>query len=203
MDTTLILRIREKGFYVSFPGVPPTRTPADLDITKCNINIVLSYLRSTGIKDFHIISKNQLEGERIIKSKDILNISPKKEKQPSDNKEVEKRLSNLENMIGKLLTKDNGISKDHIKNKLDFLEVLIKNLNISEQNIDIKPVVRKEPEIEELDTFIPEIDISSLSMKGSSTENIISQNNNVDDSAVLLSNLLNQGKRGGEKWEKK
>jgi len=197
MDTTLILRIREKGFYVSFPGVPPTRTPADLDITKCDINIVLSYLRSTGIKDFHIISKNQLEGERIIKSKDILNIQ-KKEKQPSNNKEVENRLSNLENMIGKLLTKDNGISKDHIKNKLDFLEVLIKNLNISEQNIDDKPIVKKEPEIEELDTFIPEIDISNLSMKGNSTENIIKQGtNNIDDSAALLSNLLNQGKRGG------
>jgi len=197
MDTTLILRIREKGFYVSFPGVPPTRTPADLDITKCDINIVLSYLRSTGIKDFHIISKNQLEGERIIKSKDIINIS-KKEKQPSNNKEVENRLSNLENMIGKLLTKDNGISKDHIKNKLDFLEVLIKNLNISEQNIDDKPIVKKEPEIEELDTFIPEIDISNLSMKGNSTENIIKQGtNNIDDSAALLSNLLNQGKRGG------
>ena len=198
MDTTLILRIREKGFYVSFPGVPPTRTPADLDITKCNINIVLSYLRSTGIKDFHIISKNQLEGERIIKSKDILNISPKKEKQPSDNKEVEKRLSNLENMIGKLLTKDNGISKDHIKNKLDFLEVLIKNLNISEQNIDSKPVVKNEPEIEELDTFIPGIDISNLSMRGNSTEDIIKQDiNSIDDSANLLSNLLNKEKRGG------
>ena len=197
MDTTLILRIKEKGFYVSFSGVPPTRTPADLDITKCDINIVLSYLRSTGIKDFHIISKNQLEGERIIKSKDIINIS-KKEKQPSNNKEVENRLSNLENMIGKLLTKDNGISKDHIKNKLDFLEVLIKNLNISEQNIDDKPIVKKEPEIEELDTFIPEIDISNLSMKGNSTENIIKQGtNNIDDSAALLSNLLNQGKRGG------
>jgi hypothetical protein len=202
MDTTLILRIREKGFYVSFPGVPPTRTPADLDITKCDINIVLSYLRSTGIKDFYIISKNQFEEERIIKSKDILNIT-KKEKQPSNNRGVEKRLSNLENMIEKLLTKDNGMSKDHIKNKLDFLEVLIKKLNISEQNIESKSIVKKEPEIEELDVFIPEIDISSLSMKGSSTENIISQNNNVDDSAVLLSNLLNQGKRGGEKWEKK
>jgi len=197
MDTTLILRIKEKGFYVSFSGVPPTRTPADLDITKCDINIVLSYLRSTGIKDFYIISKNQFDEEKIIKSKDILNIA-KKEKQPSDNKGVEKRLSNLENMIEKLLTKDNGMSKDHIKNKLDFLEVLIKKLNISEQNIESKSIVKKEPEIEELDVFIPEIDISSLSMKGSSTENIIKQGtNNIDDSATLLSNLLNQGKRGG------
>lgn len=203
MDTKLILRIREKGFYISIPGVNPTRTPADLDITKCDIKLVLSYLRSTGIKDFQIISRNQFEEEKIIKSKDILNIA-KKEKIPSDNREVEKRLNNLENMVEKLLNKNSGISKDQINNKLDFLEVLIKNINVSDKNLDRKLESKETPKIEELDTFIPEIDVSKLSVKGNYTKEIIKQDStDIDDSATLLSNLLNPGNRGGKKWEKK
>jgi hypothetical protein len=103
-------------------------------------------------------------------------------------------------MISKLLTKkDEGISKDQIKNKLDFLEVLIKNINISEQNTQFKSEVKREPEIEELDTFIPDIDISGLSMKGESSQEILNGSGDIDESANLLSKLLNQGKRGGKK----
>jgi hypothetical protein len=199
MDTTLILRISEKGFYVNIPGVSPTRTPADIDITKINLNLVLSFLRSSGIKDFTILSKSEL-GEKVIKPKDIM-FKKKEKDEPKENvKEVEKRLDRLENMIGRLLTKkDEGISKDQIKNKLDFLEVLIKNINISEQNIQFKSEVKREPEIEELDTFIPDIDISGLSMKGESSQEILNGSGDIDESANLLSKLLNQGKRGGKK----
>jgi DNA-binding transcriptional MerR regulator len=44
-------------------------------------------------------------------------------------KKLEKRLDHLEEMISTLLTKNKEDSGDKIKNKLDFLEVLIKNIN--------------------------------------------------------------------------
>jgi hypothetical protein len=198
MDSTLILKIKEKGFYINIPGVSPARSPVDLDISKIDLNLVLSYLRSSGIKDFSILSKSDL-GEKEIKSKDILFEKKEKGKLNVDTKEVEKRLDRLENLLGKLLNKkDDGVSKDQIKNKLDFLEVLIKNINISEQNIQTK-LVKKEPEIEELDTFIPEINVNGLSMKGESSNSILQNENDVDESANLLSKLLNQGKSGGKK----
>jgi hypothetical protein len=197
MDSTLILKIKEKGFYINIPGGSPARSPVDLDISKIDLNLVLSYLRSSGIKDFSILSKSDL-GEKEIKSKDIFE-KKEKGKLNVDTKEVEKRLDRLENLLGKLLNKkDDGVSKDQIKNKLDFLEVLIKNINISEQNIQTK-LVKKEPEIEELDTFIPEINVNGLSMKGESSNSILQNENDVDESANLLSKLLNQGKSGGKK----
>jgi hypothetical protein len=195
---TLILKIKEKGFYINIPGVPPTRSPTDLDITKINLNLVLSFLRSSGIEDFTIISKTESE-ERIIRSKDILFDKKEKGKIVVDNKEVEKRLDRLENMISKLIsTKSDSISKDQIKNKLDFLEVLIKNINIPEQNIQYE-TKGKEPEIEEFETFIPEINVSGLLMKGDYSKEIIQSNNDIDETANLLSKLLNREKSGGEK----
>jgi hypothetical protein len=197
MDGATVLKIKDKGLYVSIPGLNPARTPTELDITKCDLSLVLSYLRSNGIKDFTIVSKSQ-SGEKVLKSRDLV-INKKKEKTDTNN--LEKRLDRLEDMLSKVLVNKQTDSNDKIKNKLDFLEVLIKNLKNSEQ-IDIqKPSFKKEPDIEELDGFIPEIDIKGMSMKGDFKEDVIEQNNEkLNDSAELLSKLLNGG---GKKWQKK
>lgn len=199
MDTKLILKIKEKGLYVTIPGLPASRTPAELDITKFDLSLILSYLRSNGIKDFQIISKSD-SGERILKHTDLVKKKEDKPKTEPD-KKLEKRLDHLEEMISTLLTKNKEDSGDKIKNKLDFLEVLIKNIKVSEQIVETKSSKKKEPEIEELEDFIPEIDVKGLSMKGDFHENVIEQDKeNVDNSVDLLSKLLNGG---GKKWQKK
>lgn len=193
---SIILKIKEKGLYVNIPGLPASRTPVDLDISKCDLSLVLSYLRSNGIKGFQIISKSD-SGERILKHTDLIKKKDDTPKTEPD-KKLEKRLDHLEEMISSLLTKD---PNEKIKNKLDFLEVLIKNIKVSEQVVESKPSKKKEPEIEELDDFIPEIDVTGLSMKGDFHENVVEQDKeNLDNSVDLLSKLLNGG---GKKWEKK
>jgi len=194
MGGEITLKIKDKGFYISIPGIPATRTPVDLDITKCDLSLVLSYLRSNGIKDFAIISRSGTE-EKIYKSSDFI----KKDEDKTDlPKNVEKRLDRLEGMISRLLNKSD--TNDNIKNKLDFLEVLIKNIPKAEQNIKNINFSRNEPEIEELDIFIPEIDTKGLVMRGDFTENKIKKNiEGLENSVDLLSKLLNKEKSGGKK----
>jgi dTDP-glucose pyrophosphorylase len=67
------------------------------------LSLVLSYLRSSGIKDFFILSKTDL-GEKVMKSKDLIFEKKEKEKIKGE-REIEKRLDTLENMLGKLLIK--------------------------------------------------------------------------------------------------
>lgn len=198
MDGETTLKIKDKGFYISIPGLPSTRTPVDLDITKCDLSLVLSYLRSNGIKDFTIVSKSGSE-EKIYKSTDFL--KKDKEETKSDlSKNVEKRLDRLEGMISRLLNKSENISNDKIKNKLDFLEVLIKNIPKTEQNIQNTNSSKNEPEIEELEIFIPEIDTKGLMMKGDFKEDKIEKStDDLEDSVDLLSKLLNKGNSGGKK----
>ena len=52
----LILKIKEKGLFVEIPGALPTRTPAEIDISKCNLSAVDMYLRKNGIKNYQILS---------------------------------------------------------------------------------------------------------------------------------------------------
>ena len=53
----IILKIKQRGLFIEIPGSSPTRTPAEIDITKCNIMVVDTYLRKLGITDYEILSK--------------------------------------------------------------------------------------------------------------------------------------------------
>ena len=45
--------------YIEIPGALPTRTPAEIDISKCNLAVVDMYLRKSGIKNYQILSVDQ------------------------------------------------------------------------------------------------------------------------------------------------
>ena len=53
---TLKLKIKDKGLMVEIPGLPPTRTPADIDISKLDLNLVITNLRKHGINNYKIVS---------------------------------------------------------------------------------------------------------------------------------------------------
>jgi len=193
----LILKIKEKGLYVEIPGALPTRTPAEIDITRCNLSAVDMYLRKNGIKNYQILSASNTEIQKIK--------PPKIEDASIDQKVINKRFSNLEKLVAELVEKQTATTPKHseqITDKLDKLELLTKKI----LDKDIKVVERvvqqsvkkskakkfeDEPEIEELDSkFIPSIDTSKMKMKGKSKKTIQQDKHDIDDSADLLSRIM-------------
>jgi hypothetical protein len=183
----LILKIKTKGLFLDIPGVKTTRTPAEIDITKCNLAVVTAYLRKNGIDDFEIISGNktqeiQKQQPNIIKKNDIDN-----------------RFNKLENLIVKLIEKDEDKrtkNPEQITDKLETLEKLIREKPVISRNdvLNNRDLTNDEPIIEELtsdnDTFIPEIDVSNMKLKGASNKTIKQDNSDIDDSADLLSRIM-------------
>jgi len=186
----IILKVKQKGHLVDIPGVASFRTPAEVDISNAEINLVIFSLKNCGIDDFEITTKE--EKKKTIK-KDKTELS-KKEKM----KEVmmEERFNRLERMIANLSQKsasEKNIPEEQITNKLNDLEVLSKRIlekEIVRQIVYTDKDKRDDPIVEELyeEAFIPKIDISEMKMKGSSTETIGTLDD-VDESADALSKL--------------
>lgn len=188
----LILKIKEKGLYLEIPGSKPTRTPADIDITKCDMGIVSMYLKRAGIINYEISSSTERK-PLFQKQKPEVKGEPQK-----DNTNVNQRFKKIENMVTELVNDKNRVNNDlnseQITNKLDKLESLTRKL------LDKKPEVvhvekssgkyKKEPKIEELDAFIPDIDISDMKMKSGSKQTIEQDSSDIDDSVDLLSRIM-------------
>lgn len=184
---------------MEIPGLKPTRTPVEIDITKCNLSMVSVYLRKQGIVDYEIYSKSD-----ITKEKEEINIE-EIEIPNVDKQSINKRFSKLENMMSKLLKKEQGhdsSNSEQITRKLEVLErIALKLLEKDpiviqgdKQEIKVKKKI-DEPEIEELnETFIPSIDTSKMKLKGSSskTKTINRDKIDLDDSADLLSRIMGQ-----------
>lgn len=188
----IILKIFERGHTLSIPGLKTIRTPADIDISKLDMRSVLIHLKQAGIEKFEIVSdipktsSTERPKFNVIKSKKI--------EVPSD---VDSRIKNIENMLEMLLlqkTKPDKTENQNLDNKLKNLERLIK-ANQHNQFVDKSPAIESikrrklEPEIEELGSFIPEVDISHMTIK-SDIKTLKQDSSDAEDSADLLSSLI-------------
>jgi hypothetical protein len=194
----LILKIKDKGMYVEIPGALPTRTPAEIDISRCSLTAVDMYLRKSGIKNYQILSVAKDGKVTIPKPVEMRDAS-------LDQKTINKRFSNLEKMVSQLLAKnkdDKNENSEHITDKLNKLELLAHKLLEKEPTV-VERVVKTEvsragrrtfddePEIEELDKkFIPKIDTSKMKLKGGSKKIVKQDKLDIDDSADLLSRIM-------------
>jgi len=144
----LKLIIKEKGMFINIPGVAEFRTPAEIDISKLNINSVISELKKNGINKYQIISGEIKKIENKTVKKNIVI----KEKIISNNQNVlldkiesqQKTINRIENILTQFLNSDKSIS--------------------TELNKTIKKKRLIEDEIEE---FIPEVNFNNLKIKGS------------------------------------
>jgi len=184
----LILKIKQKGLYIELPGLLPTRSPADIDITRCNLSTVDVYLRKNGITNYEISSSD----DQIVKQKEL-----KIEDSSIDQKVINKRFSKLEKMVTQLLEKEQAHpskNREQITDKLDKIEILTKKILHKEPQVvkeTIKTKKFKEPEIEELDDiFIPAINTSKMKLKGASKKTVKRETHDIDDSADLLSRIM-------------
>jgi len=138
------LIIRDKGHFVEFPKVAPFRTPAKVDITNIDLNLVMIKLRKMGIENYEIKS-----GPDIIRPKRSKSI-----KQPVERYE--------------------SANYNELRNRFDKFEELLQVIVDKEPTIhEVKTFIEgpeKEVKIEELDEvgkFIPDVDTSRMKIRTS------------------------------------
>lgn len=181
----ILLKIKDKGMFIEIPGIKPFRSPGEVDISKTNINNVFVFLKKNGIQNFEIISS---DSDSVSQPKNV-NVT-KKKKQPNTipklakNDTMDEKFSKLEEMLEMLIEKDKDVDYSNLEQNTTKVT-----------KTTSKPVVKKnkEPKIEELeDTFIPDIDISNIKIKGASNSSIKKDNIDLDNSADLLSRIMGQ-----------
>ncbi len=154
------LIIKKPGYNIKIPGIETIlRTPIDLDITKTNINKVISYLRSLGITDYIIVSdteEHQTVGldDRFIKSEVKKVIKPKVkiiEKNDPNVKILSQKMNTIEDLLKKLMDKPS----------------IINQTIVGENTPSDRLVTRKKPSVEK---FIPSINTEGMQIKSTSTE---------------------------------
>lgn len=176
----LILKIKDKGHYINIPGLPPLRTPVNIKADKLNLNLAEVALRKANIKNYQIISVEEVH-------------EPKKEEikyvEIPVKIENDDKISKLEAMVELLLSREiekTSESREQITNKLDrFEKILLERTKPKSIESNEDPVV------EELDVvYVPEVDIQGMEIKGDSTKETIKQEEDFDENANLLADLL-------------
>lgn len=182
---------------IEIPGMGPVRSPADIDISNIDINLVIAVLRRSGINNYNIVSVTEDGIEKTISVPQELK-KKVKDKYPTDTS-VDKRFDRLESMMVNLLNRKfeskTHLSEEQITNKLDRLETLTQSIVNGQKHTVVHTNKSDEPVIEEMDTmFIPDIDLDGMSMKGSSRKIIEVNEDNLDEAADLLSSITRKEK---------
>lgn len=193
----ITLRIRKKGHFLEIPGMSPFRTPVEANISHISIPLVVSALKAQGVTKFEIIS-DTVGKEQVLTQEDF--IVKKKDIEKYEKEDYEDRFNKLESLMKRLLKKqasDTPSNKEQITNRLNSIEKLLKRkeptrvIHVTKDQDESKRV-DKEPKVEELeDTFIPNIDLEGLELKGEASQESIKQDKlDIDDSADLLSRII-------------
>ena len=190
----ITLKIKEAGHTIAIPGLRVTRSPVNLDISKLDIRVVSMYLKTSGIEKYEIVAENPQGEKETYTHKDfdvIKKVEPKQD-------EVTDKIKKLEGMMEILLSREldkSPSNKEQINNKLDNLEKLFKS---GVQVVDKSPARREilkgdEPEIEELDAFIPEVDTSDMKLSSDNIKTVKQDDEGLEDAADALSGLIRRG----------
>jgi vacuolar-type H+-ATPase subunit I/STV1 len=185
--------VKDKGNVINIPGIAPFRTPAEINITNVKLPIVIATLHNCGITDFEIVSKKE---DKVKKETDNITIKQNGKVQLNKNDNINERFKRIEKSLSKLITEKDSkksLSEEQITKKLAILEELSKK--ILEREL-VKQVVYTSVKeninnpIEELDEeiYIPDVDISDLKIKGSSSQTV-GEVDNVEEAADILSRL--------------
>ena len=209
----ITLKIKQPGLTIAIPGLNVYRTPVEIDVSKIDIRVVIMYLKTSGIKKYEIVAKNNedvevytnkdfdVEDQQLLKKYKQKKIETKKESTEisSKIKNYDDRFNKLEGMIMQLISAKSSnptTNSEQIINKIQELENKLSKMRVTTTSSE-KISIDDDPVIEELETFIPSIDTSDMKMSSSNNVKKIKQeNSNVEDNADLLSSLLK--KNGGK-----
>jgi len=180
------LKIDQPGFTVTIPGLQSFRSPAIVDISRVDIRIVIMYLKTAGIIDYHIIAEKDKEIE-VYTGADFEELHrERKSIKPDPN--LENRFERIEKLLLTLIdekkSSNSELDLEQINIKLKSIENSFKTLpksKLSNGTLIIE-------ELDEIQSFIPKIDISDMKMKGQNMRTI-KQEDGIDDSANALAFL--------------
>ena len=192
----ITLKIKEAGHTIAIPGLKVMRSPVELDISKLDIRVVSMYLKTSGIEKYEIVAKTPQGEKETYTNKDFDVVEKRKSKPKQSDADI--KIKKLESMMEILLARELGKSsenKEQINNKLDNLEKLFQS---GIQVVDKSPARRDilkggEPEIEELDSFIPEVDISNMKLSSDNIKTVKQEDDGIEDAADALSGLIRRG----------
>ena len=163
----ITIKISEPGHNIKFPKMREFRTPCKIETSNKDLNNVIIELKKLGIQKYTIISDEQSQIKKEPKPKikeQIIN------KSSEDYSNLEKRFNILEELLKQALSKPTQIINKYGKSE--------------EQEVDSKDGI-----IEELDDFIPSIDLKGMEIKGSSFK-IQKSTSDVKETSDLLSKLV-------------
>ena len=175
-----ILKIKQPGLLISFPGIQNCRSPVEIDISKLDIRLIFLYLKKADINDYEIISK-----EKIIKSKPLKKRNQILSTVKKDNS-LEKRIKTLEQLILNNNSNRNDTEfQEQINNKLDLL--LNKKSNLKMDSKEIK-YNNSDPTIDTF--FIPEIDTDNMKLSTTNKFQEIKKDMDLEESVRILEEFM-------------
>lgn len=136
-EAMILLVVKESGLMLSPPGMKPFRTPAEVNITKCDINVITTYLRSQGVEKYKILS-----GDEVLKFKSKKQSKPEPKKEKVD---ISKRLDVIEDLIKDL----KNIPPPESKTKIVYKEIeerdeFIPSIDTGDMKLSGKSIQRQE-----------------------------------------------------------
>lgn len=193
----ITLNIRERGHLIEIPGMAAFRTPAIIDISRGDIKTIVGYLKICDINDYEIIANNNKGVTERYNAKDFSTDGPKvkKKKDPNPNKAMVKRMDRIEKMIAGLYEKSSGDSPKNTEQNTNQIEMFqkqildtLKHLNTGGSMDSVKDELE-----EEVEPYIPDIDIEGMKLNTQGNTKVIKTNkDDTDDAADALSKLLNK-----------
>jgi ABC-type Na+ efflux pump permease subunit len=182
------LLIKTKGMFINIPGLIPFRTPAEVDITKVNINLVISELKKNGIEKYKIISDDSISLEktidRMIVKRNSFRNNITEIKKIDDSSEIlknqQKSILKIEGLLEKFLNSDVLTSKTSYERKR------------AEEEISFTKPKKKFDD--SVDDFIPSINLENINLKGTSSTRKIT--NKTDLSNVEKLKNVSKNKKG-------
>ena len=162
----LILKITESGHTFDLPGMNGIKTPTEINISKMSTDLVLAVLRRNGITKYEILNKEnikKIEEPKIEKVIETIYIN-------NESPELRNKVDNIETLLVTFL--NNFKNNEPLVNEKKKIQSII----INEEDVD----------------FVPSIDISGMSSKGSAIKTVstLNDNNDIKETANLLKSFM-------------
>lgn len=194
----LKLIIKERGHMIELPGMAPFRTPAEVDVSKLSLNVLILKMKNYNINEYEI--RSEIGGKAIVYKKD--DVEKKKLPDPAKKKEEVDKINDLNarfSRLEKLLLKAVGGSKtgsdwEQINEKIDKLSNQVNDIKVLKEVVIKDSGGTKRTKItkeEDEDKFIPQIETSGMKIKSGDRKKL-KREDDTDDAADLLSKLTNK-----------
>lgn len=183
----ITLKIKKAGYTIDIPGLPACRSPVEIDVSKLDIRVVAMSLKTSGISDYEIVADIGKGGKEVYTKKSFEKTDSEKS---IDLENIDKRFNKIEKMISDIQKVGNLDSKkEQITDKLDKIENILSKRStlLSKEKSNQDPEIE---EIEEVDSFIPDINISKMKIESKNLKNIKQESDDLDDTSDALSSLL-------------